>query len=189
VIKIFPFIFTSLFFFLIIANVRNLTLDFGQSNELNESNITNTMVKEESFNKAIKSYEELNSNHTVNDYESIEKKVIKTDSSSIKKKLEDDSHSLFEFKNDEKKFEEKNSNNYKHDLQFGAFSKKQNAVNHSIKVIDVLKTKFPYVDVKVTFDKKNNLYKVISSLDNKNLLKKICDEINMKNLSCFLIKK
>ena len=76
-----------------------------------------------------------------------------------------------------------------HNLQFGAFSKKQNAINHSIKVINVLKKKFPHVTVEVTFDKKNNLYKVISSLNDKNLLEKICNEINMKNLSCFLIKK
>ena len=188
-IRIFPFIFTSLFFFFIIANVRNLTLDFDQINELNELNMTNTVVIEESLSEANKSHEELNSNRIVNNYASIEKKVLKTDNSSVKKKLEDESNSLVEFKNDEKKLEEENFNSYKHSLQFGAFSKKQNAVNHSSKVIDVLKKKFPYVVVKVTFDKKNNLYKVNSSLDDKNLLKKICNEINMKNLSCFLIKK
>ena len=187
-IKIFPLIFTSLFFFLIIANVGNLTLDFDQSNELIKPNITNTIIKEKSLTKKIKSHEELNSNDNDNNSTLVEKKVLKTDNSSVESKLEDHSHSLVEFKNEKQRLE-KNFNNLKHNLQFGAFSKKQNAVNHSRKVIDVLKKKFPYVVVKVTFDKKNNLYKVISSLDDKNLLMKICNEINMKNLSCFLIKK
>ena len=188
-IRIFPFILISLFFFLIVANVGNLTLDFDQSNELIESNITNAIVEEESLAKEIKSPEEVISNDNVYNSSSTENKILKTDNSIVEKKLDVDSYSLVEFKNDRKKLEEKKSNNHDHNLQFGAFSKKKNAVNHSSKVIDILKKKFPDVFVKVTFDKKNNLYKVVSSFDDKNLLKKICDEINMNNMSCFLIKK
>ena len=189
-IRVFPLIFLSLFFFLLIANVENLTPYFNKNDELIE---LNSMITE---NENVKSIDEIQSQNNTNQLllnhqnnEIVNKEKVKKDIFKPKEKLNDNLASLVELENNDTKFDIKSSNNYKYNLQFGAFSQRQNAIEHSKKIKGFLQQNFPNVIIEIIFDKKKDFYKVLAFLNDKQLSKEICNEINKMKISCFLIIK
>tara|TARA_A100001011_G_scaffold399987_1_gene511528 strand:+ start:4554 stop:5183 length:630 start_codon:yes stop_codon:yes gene_type:complete len=209
VIKLIPLIIFPLSFFLIFLGVKNLTGNFPFDKENIDQNENEEIVK---LNKDAEKIEEkitteLEQNNTNNEETSIdadknlvqidikETKIIEVENAneSFKKnkpqvkseKLTNDSKTSQKTTSNIKVVEE--INNYL--IQFGAFSKKQNAEDLKNSIIQKIHTKFSDFQINLDFDEKKKLYKLISRTNNYNEAKKVCSFSKEIKINCIFKKQ
>ena len=200
-IKILPILIIPLFFLIVYSGVKNLT-----QNKLN--NVVNkTEIKENSNNnydltskaKSIKTMksEQLASNEP-------DKKNVVEEKNSDTATIENDKES--------KKAEETVKKNPKQEknvlkmttlkknkseveslkkvlIQFGAFSRKDNAENSKNEIEKKIKKKFEEVNLNINFLKDKKLYKLVYLANSESVAKSICDFSKKIKINCLIKNK
>ena len=200
-IKILPILIIPLFFLIVYSGVKNLT-----QNKLNNV-VKKTEIKENSNNnydltskaKSIKTMksEQLASNEP-------DKKNVVEEKNSDTATIENDKES--------KKAEETVKKNPKQEknvlkmttlkknkseveslkkvlIQFGAFSRKDNAENSKKEIEKKIKKKFEEVNLNINFLKDKKLYKLVYLANSESVAKSICDFSKKIKINCLIKNK
>ena len=200
-IKILPILIIPLFFLIVYSGVKNLT-----QNKLNNV-VKKTEIKENSNNnydltskaKSIKTMksEQLASNEP-------DKKNVVEEKNSDTATIENDKES--------KKAEETVKKNPKQEknvlkmttlkknkseveslkkvlIQFGAFSRKDNAENSKNEIEKKIKKKFEEVNLNINFLKDKKLYKLVYLANSESVAKSICDFSKKIKINCLIKNK
>ena len=206
-LKIIPLIIIPLFFFIIFLGVENLTqisdekkenllsnLENKQNELPNDSsfkepkNIVNNGVEVKNIEKSDESSEKSSKNLEVtNKDSSLESKEVKTKGKELK--------NIGDLKKGQKTKTEENTlspkvaeKSKKIKTQFGAFSKKSYANSSKQSIEKKIKKKFPSFSIKINFDKKKNLYRLIYFCDDLNLANQICEFSKKNKIGCLILK-
>ena len=193
-IKIFPLLIFPILFLIFFLNVDNLTLNLDNKVE-NETYKTNNFQENLVVNKP----EELE----ISEFKTIE------DSKKIKTNESLNFANNFTKEEGEEDFKKKPKNNFDEislpeikpkpqpliskkqliRIQFGAFSKIENAEEQKIKITKIISNNFPEFSKKFKLLEENNLFKLIFLADNSSSAKSICDYSKAKKISCLILKK
>ena len=209
-LKLIPLVIFPLSFFLIFLGVKNLTGNFA----LNKKNISQNAIKEiENFDKDSEKIERKVITESEQNYINIKPSPINKDEKLInnneKEKMAIELKTVKESfdknklpitpektKNNSKKNQKKvdnfkivpeDKNNYL--IQFGAFSKKNNAEDLKNSIIEKLNSKFPDFQINLDFDEKKKLYKLISQTNDFNKAKKVCSFSKEIKINCLFKKQ
>ena len=193
-IKIFPLLIFPILFLIFFLNVDNLTLNLDnkvenetyKTKDFQENLVVNKPEKlETSEFKTIEDSKKIKTNESANLTNNISKEE---GGDNLKKEPKNslDEISPPEIKPKPQRFESKKQSIR---IQFGAFSKIENAEEQKIKITKIISNNFPEFSKKFKLLEENNLYKLIFLADNKSSAKSICDYSKSKKISCLILKK
>ena len=208
-IKIFPIILIPSIFIIIFLHVKNLTQSDNQNLNINDPKINFDINPVQTFNeeskkekKEILNKKKLDVPLTLSDnsiaegegkdslIENIEesKSEIVVDEES--KNSEIDQQDNIQKKNDVNKEVSQSSNQIKPTLiQFGAFSKQNNAEKHMEFLSKKMSKEFSNFDKKLKIVEDNKLFKIIFTSDSLKIAKRICKFSKSLKIGCLVLKK
>ena len=181
-LKIIPLVILPIYFLLFFLNVENLTEDLDRKNDFSEDeNVTLSVVKledKEIAGEIVTEKEQINE-------EAVQAKEQINDEGKTKKDVPDKSN-IFKNNNVENGKGKKTKGFY---IQFGAFSKKNNAVQLRKKIEKVIKEQYPSTKFSILNDGEKNLFKLIILSDLKELAENVCNYSKKKKISCLVVKE
>ena len=203
-LKIIPLIIIPLFFFIIFLGVENLTqiskldvdlnkqkLELNKNIEENYDSKETNLIREDTKNKS----EDIVSQNN-------EEKTEKKDTSPAKERKDEIAKKESEIKKNLKKHSkpkvnstlENNSDTslkrtFNVKTQFGAFSKKNYAYSSKDMIESKIKSEFPNFLIKVEYDEKNSLYRLVHFTEDETKANKLCKFSKSKKISCIIVKK
>tara|TARA_B100000900_G_C20339009_1_gene617402 strand:+ start:33 stop:665 length:633 start_codon:yes stop_codon:yes gene_type:complete len=209
-IKILPLIFLPTFFLLFFLNVKNLTSKndininenenvpkifvdkIKKKTQINEKDLQNIDVVE--GNSEISSQIDTKSNPKISDDKQKIKKTVNENTNSSQEKSKNfqpnSKQSKVEVNSKTAVLPDKNKFNSekKIKIQFGAFSKLNNAEKHKELVINKITTNYPNFQNNIKILSENNLYKVLYYAVNQETANKICKFSKSKKVNCLILK-
>ena len=209
-LKLIPLILIPFCFFIIFLGVKNLTDNFQLSIEDKTEEISTIKVEKEAIKNLYDEEKvEKNKEHTQenSDKDKVEKNKehpqennhkenltvksinkLKEDlKKDVQEKKESSSNNLTQKEMAKKNpTEELKRNERQLSLQFGAFSKKNNAISLKKSVEKTLKPKFPSFTIETYFDEKTKLFKLLYTTIDENLAKNICNFCKKNKINCLI---